>query len=118
MLVLRRRGWELPERAATPEQMMFGRRGMLAGAGALAATLALPGPAAAQQAPMNAKYPPGRAITAEKEATTYNNYYEFGSQKEIWQAAQALKVSPWSIKLDGIVRSPRTIALEDLLKDR
>ena len=41
-------------------------------------------------------YPPGRALTAEKYATTYNNYYEFSDSKDIWQAAQDLKQRPWS----------------------
>jgi sulfoxide reductase catalytic subunit YedY len=32
-------------------------------------------------APRNARYDPGRAITPEPEATSYNNYYEFGQSK-------------------------------------
>jgi sulfoxide reductase catalytic subunit YedY len=64
----------------------------------------------------NTKYQPDRAITDEKAATTYNNYYEFSEGKNLWEAAQALPLDPWSIRIEGMVAKPRTIAFEDLLK--
>ena len=64
----------------------------------------------------NPKYVAGRAITPEKYATTYNNYYEFSDGKDLWEAAQALKQRPWTISLEGEVKQPRTIAIDDLLK--
>ncbi|MFI4980965.1 MAG: protein-methionine-sulfoxide reductase catalytic subunit MsrP [Nevskiales bacterium] len=115
MRVLRRRGWELPERLVTPEALAMNRRGLLAGAGAVA----LATPALAQQdaaVPRNARYAPGRDITPEKYATTYNNYYEFSESKDLWEAAQALKQRPWTIRLEGMVKQPRTIDIDDLLK--
>jgi sulfoxide reductase catalytic subunit YedY len=117
MLIARRRGWELPESAATPEALALGRRAVLAGS----AALALGGPALAAEvaggaAPRNPKYDGGRPLTAEKDATTYNNYYEFSEQKDLWEAAQALPQRPWTIKLDGMVKQPRTIDIDDLLK--
>ena len=57
-----------------------------------------------------------RPLSAEKDATTYNNYYEFSEQKDLWEAAQALPQRPWTIKLDGMVKQPRTIDIDDLLK--
>jgi methionine sulfoxide reductase catalytic subunit len=120
MHILRRRGWELSERLVTPEALVMGRRTMLAGAGSL--TLAAPAMAQSAAAPTaaaltpNPKYPPGRDITPEKYATTYNNYYEFSDGKNLWQDAQALKQRPWSIQLDGMLKQPRTIAIDDLLK--
>ncbi len=72
--------------------------------------------AAGGAAPRNPKYDGGRPLTAEKDATTYNNYYEFSEEKDLWEAAQALPQRPWSIKLDGMVKQPRTIDLDDLLK--
>jgi methionine sulfoxide reductase catalytic subunit len=120
MHILQRRGWELPEQLVTPEALVMGRRSVLAGACAVA----LEGPAMAQPATTpqtaaltpNPKYVPGRDITAEKYATTYNNYYEFSDGKNLWQDAQALKQRPWSIQLDGMLKQPRTIAIDDLLK--
>jgi sulfoxide reductase catalytic subunit YedY len=135
MLIKRRRGWEIPEREVTPEPVALGRRAVVAGAltaGALAVGVATP--AAAQfgffgsskkvpditlkplPAKHNDRYVAGRALTPEQAATTYNNFYEFSDDKDLWQAAQALPVSPWSIAIGGMVKTPRTIALEDLLK--
>jgi sulfoxide reductase catalytic subunit YedY len=78
-----------------------------------APALAAPGLALADP---NPKYPAGRPLTEEKYATTYNNYYEFSESKNLWQQAQSLKTSPWSIEFAGLVKQPRKIALEDLLK--
>ena len=58
----------------------------------------------------------GRPITPEGDATTYNNYYEFGTDKSISRAAQRLPIAPWSIKIDGMVDKPMTLGLDDLLK--
>jgi methionine sulfoxide reductase catalytic subunit len=107
MNILRRRGWELPDRLVTPEALVMGRRAALAGAGALAED------AAPARGP---KYLPGRELTPEKDATTYNNYYEFSESKNLWQSAQALKQRPWSIRLEGMLKQPRTIDIDDLLK--
>jgi sulfoxide reductase catalytic subunit YedY len=121
MQVIRRRGWEIPERLATPEALVTGRRGLMAGALAFGGTAAL-GPAVAQQAttPLaaarNPAFDPGRAVTDEKLATTYNNFYEFGESKNIWGRAQALKTEPWTIRIEGMVREPRTLDLAALLK--
>jgi len=125
MHIVRRKGWEIPESRVTAESVMLNRRALLAGAGA--ATILAPGlapglirPARAQPvqgpAARNAIYEAGRAITDEKEATTFNNYYEFGSQKNIWRQAQALAQRPWRIKLDGMLKDPSEIDVDDLLK--
>ena len=57
----------------------------------------------------NPKYTLDRDLTAEADATTYNNYYEFGTSKDIWEAAQALPIRPWTITIDGMVAKPQTI---------
>jgi sulfoxide reductase catalytic subunit YedY len=110
MLIRRRRGWEIPEAQVTPEHLVVGRRAAMAGAGLIAAGLR---PA---KAATNAKYPAGRAVTPEEDATTYNNYYEFGDDKSIWRAAQRFPISPWQIEFAGMVDKPRTMDLSDLLK--
>lgn len=129
MLIRRRPGWTIPDSQATPEAVVLARRSLLAGAGTIAATA----PAQAQwrlfggseppatpqqplQAPANPKYQAGRPLTPEPDATSYNNFYEFGTSKQVVRAAQALRTDPWSITLAGMVARPRSIALEDLLK--
>jgi sulfoxide reductase catalytic subunit YedY len=116
MRIIRRRGWEIAESLVTPEAAVLNRRSLLGGAAAvMAAAPALTLPHRARAEP-NPKYPAGRPLTEEKYATTYNNYYEFSESKNLWQQAQALKTSPWSIEFAGMVKQPRKIAYEDLLK--
>ena len=67
--------------------------------------------------PRNDKYRrPAAPITDEKYATTYNNYYELDDSKKLWRAAQKLQQRPWSISIGGMVAKPRTIDIDDLLK--
>ena len=129
MLIRRQPGWTIPDSQATPEAVALARRALLGGAGAIAATApaqaqwnifggsaAPPTPQKPLPAPRNPKYQAGRPLTPEQDATTYNNFYEFGTSKSVYRAAQALRTDPWSITLSGMVARPRTIALEDLLK--
>jgi sulfoxide reductase catalytic subunit YedY len=55
--------------------------------------------------------------TAYPDVTTYNNFYEFGTDKsDPAQHAGSLKVRPWSMRVEGEVRQARTFDIEDLLK--
>ena len=126
MLIKRRRGWELAERLATSEDHYLNRRKFVQAMGLGALGLGIPAAAFAQTADADpsAKYYPAkrndhygdpRPLTDEKLATTYNNYYEFGSDKSIWRAAQKLPIRPWTIKIGGLVEKPFEIAFDDLL---
>ena len=56
-------------------------------------------------------------ITAYQDATSYNNYYEFGTDKgDPARHAHKLKTTPWTITVEGLVARPATLALEDLLR--
>lgn len=117
MHIIRRKGWEIAESKATPESAWLGRRALMAAGGAASILApALPALGQATVARRNDKYQPGRPLSAEEDATTYNNYYEFGMTKSVVRPARALVMSPWSIKIEGMVKEPRTIGLEDLLK--
>ena len=137
MLIRRRRGWEIPESRVTPEAAMAGRRallgaGLAAGAGLIGAgaprtahawslfggssPAAPPVPLRPLQARHNPRYVAGRTLTPVEAAESYNNFYEFGESKSIADAAQALRVSPWSIQLAGMVKTPRSIGIDDLLR--
>ena len=127
MLIKRTRGWELPERQATPEATYLNRRELVRAMGFGAVSLAAPATAFAQgpsdvdpsaglyPAKRNTKYGEPGPITAEKQATTYNNYYEFAGDKNIWREAQKLKIRPWTIKFSGLLEKPFEIAIDDLL---
>ena len=65
----------------------------------------------------NEKYGIGdRPITPEEINGNYNNFYEFGTAKNVAKAAQALKIRPWTVKIDGMVEKPFEIAIDDLIR--
>ena len=142
MLVRHRKGWETPEHQVTSEsayqafqqereQNSTSRRNFIFSAGATGALGAVAGSslgysavggaasalAATYPGPRNPKYTVERELTNEEEATTYNNFYEFGSQKYISDAAQNLKISPWKVRIDGMVEQEKDIDFEDILKN-
>ena len=142
MLIRRNRGWELRDSEATPEAVFRGRRRLLKGVAAgsilasglgaviFAAEDGNRGIAPAKAAPpveddpsaslypakQNPRYTLDRPLTDEKLATSYNNFYEFGSQKSIASDAQELKIRPWTINIDGLVDKPMTVDIDVLLK--
>jgi sulfoxide reductase catalytic subunit YedY len=133
MLIKRPRGWELPERDATPEAVFLNRRALIkvAAAGSIATAAApLLGVFGAAEAaapatdPSAGLYPAkrneaftlDRPVTEEKYVTSYNNFYEFGQDKDIADEAQALKIRPWQVKLDGLVEKEQIFDIDDLLK--
>ena len=55
--------------------------------------------------------------TALKDATTYNNFYEFGTDKsDPARHAHTLRTRPWAVQVEGEVNRPGTFAIDDLLK--
>src|SRR4030042_3864941 len=77
------------------------------------------GPATGQplQTTKNEKFSITEKPTSFKEATTYNNFYEFGVNKEDpVRYAHMLKPRPWSIQVDGLVHKPKQYDIEDILK--
>ncbi len=124
----RKPGWALPESMATDESIFLQRRQllktmaigpiMLTGGLSLAAT-----PKVEKNDPSNSLYPVrqnnryklDRSITNENLATTYNNYYEFGSHKKIFKAAQDLKIRPWEVVIDGLVEKEHKVEIDELL---
>ena len=72
-------------------------------------------------AKLSAKRNPAYAIsdkqTEFKDATSYNNYYEFGTDKaEPAKSAKKLKTRPWSVVVEGEVNKPARFDIDDLLK--
>ncbi|WP_395663310.1 protein-methionine-sulfoxide reductase catalytic subunit MsrP [Aestuariivirga sp.] len=124
MLIKRSPGWTIPEHQVTPEHVFLNRRSFM-GAAAGAMALAAARPALAAEDPSAALYPAKanpaytdaqRPLTDERDATTFNNYYEFGSSKRIAAAAEKLPIRPWEVVLDGEVEKPITLGIDELLK--
>jgi sulfoxide reductase catalytic subunit YedY len=56
-------------------------------------------------------------VTDYKDATSYNNFYEFGTDKaDPAKNAHTLKTTPWTVEVDGLVKKPAKYSLEDLIK--
>ena len=50
-----------------------------------------------------------------KDATTYNNFYEFGTDKsDPYNEAHRLITSPWQVRVEGLVNKPTTFDIDDL----
>jgi methionine sulfoxide reductase catalytic subunit len=103
-----------------PRSAYVRRREFLAGAAALGLGSLLP--PAARAAPLPADKSPlssaGEPQTPLKDIISYNNFYEFGVDKDDpVKNAHTLKTKPWKVKVDGLVNKPAEYELDDLIKD-
>jgi methionine sulfoxide reductase catalytic subunit len=108
----------------TPREVYLRRREFIAGAAALGlgagfsaafpATRADAAPLAAAKSPLSAT---GEPLTPLKDVATYNNYYEFGTDKgDPAKNAHTLTTKPWTVRIDGLVGKPADFDLDDLIR--
>ena len=56
-------------------------------------------------------------INKYEHITTYNNFYEFGNEKtDPAERAFRMRIKPWSVTIEGMVRKPKTLDIDDILK--
>ena len=120
----------------TPEEVFKNRRQFMKGAGALAlgamaaaacaapaAPVAVPTAPAAVDANGAAPAPSGPLAdelgdpaNSFNEITNYNNFFEFTTDKQrVAQLAKDFPTRPWTVEVGGLVRNPKTYAIEDIL---
>ena len=121
MYIKKKKSWEISENEITPETIFLNRRRLLQTAGLSGVAMLIgksPFSAPIDGFPpvRNQKYTIERALTSEKNATTYTNFYEFGSSKNIWRKAKKLNTDPWVITIDGLVEQTIQIDASDLVK--
>jgi sulfoxide reductase catalytic subunit YedY len=114
----------------TPKESFFSRRNFVTGAAALGV-----GALALKQVPglfhpqavhadqklttVPSKYTVPDAQTPFAKATTYNNYYEFGTDKsDPAKNAHTLKTRPWTVQISGLVKKPQTIDVDTIMRYR
>ncbi len=135
--LMRSRGWKVPDRNATPENIFHQRRSLvkaigLFGIGATTGVLAACGPArdaakigAQEQPPGLELYPAqtdrrfnlDRPLTDESYAASYNNFYEFSTFKSsVYKKASRLRTNPWQVQVTGLVEKPRTFDIDELVR--
>lgn len=129
MWIKKTRGWEIKECHLTDESHYMNRRSLLKGlaAGSILASAPLlnsgfaransPHPIA-DLFPVDQKgnFPLDREMTDEKWATTYCNFYEFGSSKDINHNASLMKIDPWTVTFDGLVEKEMTVDVYDMIR--
>ena len=108
----------------TPENIFLQRRKIIQAMGVIGATAAFPNLSIAKESeekrtalPFNKPANQSDLIlTPENKVLGYNNYYEFGLDKESpAKFASMLKTEPWAIEVSGEVENPMTFSLEQLL---
>ena len=120
--------WQVAETEVTPESVYLNRRHFLKGMGALglsalaaAQSSGFTNPAMAwgQTVPDTGGLSPSKtnAVTPESLATGFNNFYEFTPVKtEVKNMAGNLDTQGWTIKVGGLVRKPKTLDVEKVLR--
>ncbi|MFY2764916.1 protein-methionine-sulfoxide reductase catalytic subunit MsrP [Arenimonas sp. MALMAid1274] len=118
---------DIPESQVTPEAVYRSRREWMK-LGLASPLLALAGCADAEDAPGAASAAPAARDSADgfraadeltrvQDATSYNNFYEFGTGKvDPSKNAHSLRTSPWSVVVGGEAELTGTFPLEDFLK--
>jgi len=104
----------------TPESLYCDRREFLRAAGLLGiATATVSAGALARAASAHAAQ--GQELKDEltpfEDVTTYNNFYEFGTDKaEPAENSKGFKTKPWTVRVEGMVNKPASYAIEDVIK--
>jgi len=113
--VLIRSHEDLPSREITSYSSYLRRREFLEAATLGVSAIAL-GTAPAAASSSVSRNEDSETPTDEKDATQYNNFYEFGTDKrDPARRAGKLRTRPWSLRIEGEVTKPRTVDLDDLL---
>jgi sulfoxide reductase catalytic subunit YedY len=106
MLIRIPQAWKIPEGQATSESVYLNRRQILAAMGL---------PTILPAANRNPQFTLDRPLTEEWAATSYNNYYEFSTNKqEIRSLAKGFKPRPWTVEIAGACAKPQVWSIEDL----
>jgi|KBSMisStaDraftv2_1062788.scaffolds.fasta_scaffold214339_2 sulfoxide reductase catalytic subunit YedY len=118
--MLIRKPADLRHSDVTPKQFYLNRRRFLAAGSAIAGAWALPTPAGATMKLNNvtkSAYTVNEKITSREDITSYNNYYEFGTDKgDPSRYANTLRPSPWQVVVGGLVNKPKTYDLDSIMK--
>jgi len=105
---------DIPSSEITPEGLYVNRRAFIGTAGALAlGSLAAPG--ILQAGGVSGGAAQADEVTPVEDATSYNNFYEFGTGKdEPQELARDFKPMPWTISVEGLVKTPRKYDFAEL----
>ena len=107
---------DLTDNDVTDPGLYLRRRQFIGGAAGLG-LLAAAGAASARGLTYGPGFSTTETPTPKKDITSYNNFYEFGVNKEDpSENAGSLKTRPWTVRVDGECEKPATFAIDDLIK--
>lgn len=116
-MYFQQKGLSLPYSLVTPKQIYLSRRSFLATAPIAFGLAAGVSAAATKLSAVKGPFSTDEKPTPYQAITTYNNYYEFGTQKEDpAKNAKTLRTDPWTVSIEGAVAKPQQIDLATLLK--
>ena len=102
----------------TPQSLYINRRSLIGAAAGGLAFAAAPKAFAAAIAAKPSVYVLTEKPTAKQDVTTYNNFYEFGTDKiDPINNSGAFQTRPWTVEVGGLVAKPQVIDIEAILKD-
>lgn len=108
---------DITDKAVFEQRRAIIKASMALGAGSIAAGSIAGGSAIADSSKDPDGFQATDELTSKEIATTYNNFYELGTDKgDPSRNADKLKTSPWSVVIDGECDKPGTYTLEDILK--
>ena len=118
--MLIRHGKDIPYTEITPESIYKQRRQFIQAGIAFTAGAMLPEISAANMrlaAAVNSRYNTSETQTRYKDVTTYNNYYEFGTEKsDPAENSTHLRTRPWTVSIEGEIKRPKIWDIDALIK--
>ena len=113
--------WEIKETEVTPETTYRSRRKFLERMGIITlgalAWTTFPGLLGVARALAKTEDASDQSVTPESLVGRYNNFYEFGVQKDsVWRFAEAMETRNWTLSVGGLVDKPRLLDVEKLIQ--
>ena len=127
MNILKKPRWQIKENKVTSEKLYFNRRKFIKNSSVYLGSSAITynylyqyGNASQKNINKlkffkNNKYRIISEITPENLSTKYNNFFEFGSTKNIWKESQKLDTDNWKLKITGLVEKSMILDVDDLI---
>jgi sulfoxide reductase catalytic subunit YedY len=107
----------IPSSEITPKDIYLSRRSLIGTAAAAGVVMSAGKLMAAPLNPSPGPFKLDETLTPKEAVTTYNNFYEFGVNKEDpSQNSGSFKPMPWTVKVEGLVGKPREFGLDEIMK--
>jgi sulfoxide reductase catalytic subunit YedY len=107
----------IPSSEITPKDIYLSRRSLIGTAAAAGVVMSAGKLMAAPLNPSPGPFKLDEKLTPKEAVTTYNNFYEFGVNKEDpSQNSGSFKPTPWTVKVEGLVGKPREFGLDEIMK--